>query len=100
MGKIWGLEDDKHNNPANVLNEIDLFELFASNQNLMNKLKSYFDKKKEQQNQKSSTDDKNNNNSISNFWFTTSKYKTYSDKIGEYWCSMLYKFNSSMFKSN
>ena len=41
-----GLEDDKHNNPANVLNEIDLFELFALNQNLMNKLKSYFDKKR------------------------------------------------------
>ena len=43
-----GLEDDKHNNPANVLNEIDLYELFASNQNLTNKLKLYFTKKNEQ----------------------------------------------------
>ena len=36
-----GLEDDKHNNPANILNEIDLFELFASNQNLISKLNIY-----------------------------------------------------------
>ena len=43
-----GLEDDKHNNPANILNEIDLFELFASNQNLTTKLKIYFAKKLEQ----------------------------------------------------
>ena len=43
-----GLEDDKHNNPANILNEIDLFELFSNNQNLMIKLKTYFDKKNEQ----------------------------------------------------
>ena len=43
-----GLEDDKHNNPANVLNEIDLFELFATNQNLTSKLKVYFTKKNEQ----------------------------------------------------
>ena len=48
-----GLEDDKHNNPANVLNEIDLFELFATNQNLISKLKVYFTKKNEQ-NQKNS----------------------------------------------
>ena len=64
-----GLEDDKHNNPANVLNEIDLFELFAPNQNLITKLKSFFDKKKEQ-NAKTSvnTEDKSSYSSSSNYY--------------------------------
>ncbi len=43
-----GLEDDKHNNPANILNEIDLFELFAGNKNVLTKLKTYFSKINEQ----------------------------------------------------
>ena len=59
-----GLEDDKHNNPANVLNEIDLFELFAPNQNLIAKLKSFFEKKKEQSTKASiNSEDKTNNSS-------------------------------------
>ena len=67
-----GLEDDKHNNPANVLNEIDLFELFESNQNLTKRLNSYFDSKKEQQNIKNSSNSENksinsNQNSNSNY---------------------------------
>ena len=63
-----GLEDDKHNNPANILNEIDLFQLFASNQNLMSKLKIYFDKKNEQ-NQKNSinVEEKTNYSSTNNY---------------------------------
>ena len=61
-----GLEDDKHNNPANVLNEIDLFELFSNNQNLISKLKVYFSKKTEQsQKNTSNNEDKTNYNSIS-----------------------------------
>ena len=59
-----GLEDDKHNNPANVLNEIDLYELFASNQNLTNKLKLYFTKKNEQaQKNVSASEEKSNSSS-------------------------------------
>ena len=56
-----GLEDDKHNNPANILNEIDLFELFASNQNLTTKLKIYFAKKLEQST-KNQNEDKTQSN--------------------------------------
>ena len=60
-----GLEDDKHNNPANILNEIDLFELFASNQNLTSKLKQYFAKKNEQ-NQKNSLNNEDKTSMSSN----------------------------------
>ena len=63
-----GLEDDKHNNPANVLNEIDLYELFASNQSLISKLKVFFSKKNEQSSKNSSNnlnnEEKTNYNSI------------------------------------
>jgi diadenosine tetraphosphatase ApaH/serine/threonine PP2A family protein phosphatase len=61
-----GLEDDKHNNPANVLNEVDLFDLFSSNQNLTNKLKSYFTKKNEQS-QKNVTASEDKTSSSSNY---------------------------------
>ena len=56
-----GLEDDKHNNPANALNEIDLLELFQSsqNQNLFNKLKSFFAKKSNESTKQSSNTSKN-----------------------------------------
>ena len=68
-----GLEDDKHNNPANILNEIDLFDLFANSTNLT-KLKIYFTKKNEQSQkniqineEKSNSNSQNNdNNSLSN----------------------------------
>lgn len=59
------MEDDKHNNPANILNEIDLFELFASNQNLTSKLKQYFAKKNEQ-NQKNSLNNEDKTSMSSN----------------------------------
>ena len=40
-----GLEDDKHNNPAKVLNEINLLDLFQSNTTIYNKIKTYLNKK-------------------------------------------------------
>ena len=40
-----GLEDDKHNNPAKELNEINLLELFQSNEGVYNKIKSFLSKK-------------------------------------------------------
>ena len=49
-----GLEDEKDNKHSKVLIEINLYDLFASNQNLSNKLKSYLDKKNEPQNISSS----------------------------------------------
>ena len=61
-----GLEDDKHNNPANVLNEIDLFELFAQNQNLTSKLKVYFEKKNEHSTKNSTNNDDKTSFSSSN----------------------------------
>ena len=39
-----GLEDDKHNNPAKVLNEINLLDLFQSNNTIYNKIKNYLNK--------------------------------------------------------
>ena len=44
-----GLEDDKHNNPAKALNEINLLEMFqlSNNNNLVGKLKAYLTKKAE-----------------------------------------------------
>ena len=61
-----GLEDDEHNNPANVLNEIDLFELFAQNQNLTSKLKVYFEKKNEHSTKNSTNNDDKTSFSSSN----------------------------------
>ena len=40
-----GLEDEKHNNPARALSEINLLDLFQSNSNTLAKLKSYLNKK-------------------------------------------------------
>ncbi len=61
-----GLEDDKHNNPANVLNEIDLYDLFANNKELTAKLKLYFSKKSEQNAKNASHSETNTNNSSTN----------------------------------
>ena len=61
-----GLEDDKHNNPANVLNEIDLYDLFANNKELIAKLKLYFSKKSEQNAKNASHNETNTNNSSTN----------------------------------
>ena len=61
-----GLEDDKHNNPANVLNEIDLYDLFANNKELTAKLKLYFSKKSEQNAKNASHNETNTNNSSTN----------------------------------
>lgn len=59
-----GLEDDKHNNPAKTLNEINLLELFGStgNQNLVNKLKTYLAKKNESKANAIAEDKQNNTN--------------------------------------
>ena len=38
-----GLEDEKHNNPASNLNEINLEELFEKDTTILNKLKKYLD---------------------------------------------------------
>ena len=61
-----GLEDDKQNNPANVLNEIDLYNLFANNKELTAKLKLYFSKKSEQNAKNASHNETNTNNSSTN----------------------------------
>ena len=53
------LEYNKHNNAINILNDFDLFGLFAPSQSLTNKFKEYFNMKKEQQNLKNSTENKN-----------------------------------------
>ena len=62
-----GLEDDKHNNPANILNEIDLFELFASNKNLTSKLKMYFTKINEQSQKNISNAEEKSNSASNNY---------------------------------
>jgi len=36
-----GLEDEKHNNPAKILNELNLFEVFNNDMVILNKLKTY-----------------------------------------------------------
>jgi diadenosine tetraphosphatase ApaH/serine/threonine PP2A family protein phosphatase len=41
-----GLEDEKHNNPAKILNELNLFEVFNNNVQILNKLKAYVIEKK------------------------------------------------------
>ena len=42
-----GLEDEKHNNPAKVLNELNLLDVFLEDTTMTNKLKAYIlDKKK------------------------------------------------------
>lgn len=41
-----GLEDDKHNNPAKNLNEMNLFEIFANNSVILSKLHAYVSDKK------------------------------------------------------
>ncbi len=41
-----GLEDEKHNNPAKVLNEINLFDVFLQDTVMTNKLKNYVLEKK------------------------------------------------------
>ena len=45
-----GLEDEKYNNPARELNEINLLDLFSGNTNVLNKLNSYFNKKNAEKN--------------------------------------------------
>ena len=41
-----GLEDEKHNNPAKVLNEINLLDYFEKNPVILNKLQAYLAEKK------------------------------------------------------
>lgn len=41
-----GLEDEKHNNPAKVLNEVSLVDIFEKDTIILNKLKAYIAEKK------------------------------------------------------
>ncbi len=41
-----GLEDEKHNNPAKVLNELNLFDVFQQDSTMTSKLKAYVIEKK------------------------------------------------------
>ena len=41
-----GLEDEKHNNPAKILNELNLFDVFIQDTTMTNKLKAYVVEKK------------------------------------------------------
>ncbi len=52
-----GLEDEKHNNPAKILNELNLFEVFSSDSVISSKLKTYVMEKK-----KNSTPNKDGGN--------------------------------------
>ena len=56
------MEDEKHNNPATALSEINCLDLFQSNSNALGKLKTFLNKKSgDSSSVKSSTFDKNNN---------------------------------------
>ena len=60
-----GLEDEKHNNPDRALNEINLLDLFQSNNNVLGKLKIFLNKKvSDSSSVKSSSFDKNSNNNL------------------------------------
>jgi protein phosphatase len=41
-----GLEDEKHNNPAKILNELNLLEAFENNNSILSKLKSYINERR------------------------------------------------------
>ena len=59
-----GLEDEKHNNPARALNEINLMDLFSKNTNVINKLKTFFSKKSGEKEAKNNNNANNNINNI------------------------------------
>ena len=83
-----GLEDEKYNNPARELNEINLLDLFSGNTNVLNKLNSYFNKKNAEKNNNanntnniSNNNNNTNNNNNINFDGGNTKDITISEKI-------------------